>query len=149
MANEETTHRVKLPLYDLRPRIENCWVAPNSTIGKLPPFSIVRLGHCFLILFYFSIVGEVYLKRWASVWYNSVVRGDINRVTVGHFTSIGDNCVIHTAAALPTGMSAAVEIGNNCTIGSGCTIYSCHIEDDVFIGDKCVILEGARIEKGA
>ncbi len=46
-------------------------------------------------------------------------------------------------------MSAAVEIGNNCTIGSGCTIYSCHIEDDVFIGDKCVILEGARIEKGA
>lgn len=89
------------------------------------------------------------MKRWASVWYNSVVRGDINRVTVGHFTSIGDNCVIHTAAALPTGMSAAVEIGNNCTIGSGCTIYSCHIEDDVFIGDKCVILEGARIEKGA
>lgn len=100
-------------------------------------------------LFIFSTVGEVYLKRWASVWYNSVVRGDINRVTVGHFTSIGDNCVIHTAAALPTGMSAAVEIGNNCTIGSGCTIYSCHIEDDVFIGDKCVILEGARIEKGA
>ena len=34
MANEETKHRVKLSLYDLRPRIENCWVAPNSTIGK-------------------------------------------------------------------------------------------------------------------
>ena len=95
------------------------------------------------------LVGEVYLKKWASVWYNSVVRGDINRVTIGNFTSIGDNCVIHTAAALPTGMSAAVEIGNNCTIGAGCTLYSCHIEEDVFIGDKCVILEGARIEKGA
>ena len=95
------------------------------------------------------IVGEVYLKRWASVWYNSVVRGDINRVTIGHFSSIGDNTVIHTAAALPTGMSANVEIGNNCSIGSGCTLYSCHIEEDVTIGDKCVVLEGARIEKGA
>jgi len=46
-------------------------------------------------------------------------------------------------------MSAKVYIGRNCTIGRGCTLYSCHIEDDVTIGDKCVILEGARIEKGA
>ena len=89
------------------------------------------------------------IKRWASVWYNSVVRGDINRVTIGSFSSIGDNTVIHTAAALPTGMSAAVEIGNNCSIGSGCTLYSCHIEDDVTIGDKCVVLEGSCLEKGA
>lgn len=66
-----------------------------------------------------------------------------------NFSSIGDNCVVHTAASLPTGMPAKVYIGYNVTIGSGCTLYSCHIEDDVFIGDKCVILEGARIEKGA
>lgn len=58
MADEETKHRVKLPLYDLRPKIDCCWIAPNSTI-----------------------VGEVDIRRWASVWYNSVVRGDINRVT--------------------------------------------------------------------
>jgi gamma-carbonic anhydrase len=68
---------------------------------------------------------------------------------IGSFSSIGDNCVVHTAASLPTGMSAKVHIGANVTIGSGCTLYSCHIEDDVYIGDKCVILEGARIEKGA
>ena len=89
------------------------------------------------------------MRKWASVWYNSVVRGDINRVTIGHFSSIGDNCVVHTAAALPTGMPATVEIGSNCSIGSGCTLYSCHIEDDVTIGDKSVVLEGARIESGA
>ena len=126
MASEETKHRAKLPLYDLRPRIENCWVAPNSTV-----------------------IGEVAMKRWSSVWYNSVIRGDINRVTIDCFTSIGDNCVVHTAAALPTGMSANVNIGRNCTIGNGCTLYSCHIEDDVVIGDKSVVLEGARIEKSA
>lgn len=94
-------------------------------------------------------VGEVRIRRWSTVWYNCVVRGDINRVDIHNFTSIGDNTVIHTAAAIPTGMSAKVYIGRNCTIGRGCTLYSCHIEDDVVIGDKCVILEGARIEKGA
>jgi acetyltransferase-like isoleucine patch superfamily enzyme len=57
MAHEESKHRAKLPLYDLDPKIENAWVAPNATI-----------------------VGQVRLRRWASVWYNSVVRGDINRV---------------------------------------------------------------------
>ena len=126
MAEEETKHRVKVPLYDLFPRIENCWVAPNSTV-----------------------VGEAHVKQFATVWYNTVVRGDINRVTIDRFSSIGDNCVIHTAAALPTGMPATVEIGHNCTIGAGSTLYSCHLEDDVVIGEKCVVLEGARIEKSA
>ena len=126
MSEEETRHRVKLPLYDLFPRIENCWIAPNSTV-----------------------VGETHIKLYATVWYNTVIRGDINRVTIDRFSSIGDNCVIATAAALPTGMPATVEIGNNCTIGAGSTLYSCHIEDDVTIGEKCVVLEGARIEKSA
>ena len=88
------------------------------------------------------------MRRWSSVWYNSVVRGDINQVEICNFTSVGDNTVIHTAASLPTGMPAKVYIGNNCTIGASCTLYSCYIEDDVMIGDRCVILEGARLEKG-
>merc|ERR1711990_792176 len=46
-------------------------------------------------------------------------------------------------------MPANTHIGRNVTIGRGCSLYSCHIEDDVVIGDKCVILEGARIEKSA
>ena len=65
-----------------------------------------------------------------------------------NFSSIGDNTVIHTAPALPTGMSANVYIGYNVTIVAGCTLYSCHIQDDVVVGDKSVILEGARLEKG-
>ena len=65
-----------------------------------------------------------------------------------NFTSIGDGTVVHTAANLPTGMSAKCYIGYNVTVGANCTLYSCHIEDDVVVGDKCVILEGARLEKG-
>jgi len=66
-----------------------------------------------------------------------------------NFSSIGDNSVVHIAASLPTGMNAKVYVGHNVTIGSNCTLYSCHIEDDVFVGDRCVILEGARLEKGS
>jgi hypothetical protein len=57
MANEETKHRTILPLYDLQPSIEECWIAPNATV-----------------------VGEVRIQKFAAVWHNAVVRGDINRV---------------------------------------------------------------------
>jgi carbonic anhydrase/acetyltransferase-like protein (isoleucine patch superfamily) len=46
-------------------------------------------------------------------------------------------------------MLAKLHVGRNTTIGSNCTLYSCHIGDDVVIGDGCVILEGAKIENGA
>lgn len=65
-----------------------------------------------------------------------------------NFSSIGENSVVATAASLPTGMNSKVYIGYNVTIGSNCSLYSCHIEDDVVVGDKSVILEGARLEKG-
>ena len=52
MMGEETKHRVKLPLYDLMPRIENCWVAPNSTIGKY--LYIKNTSHNNFLFFHFS-----------------------------------------------------------------------------------------------
>ena len=105
--------------------------------------------HSPLLITLLCIVGEVRIRQWSSVWYNSVIRGDINSVTIGRFSSIGDNTVVHTAASLPTGMPAGCKIGDNVTIGARCTLYSCHIEEDVMIGDRVVILEGARVEKGA
>ena len=123
---EHSKHRMKLPLYDLEPRTENNFIAPSATI-----------------------IGKVQVRRFATIWYNAVVRGDINKVDIGHFSSIGENTVLHTAPSLPTGMQAKLTIGRNCTIGSNCTLYSCQIGDDVFIGDKVVILEGAVVEKGA
>ena len=73
-------HRMKLPLYDIEPRTENNWIAPRATI-----------------------IGEVQIKRFASVWHNAVIRGDINRVDIRNFAAIGENTVIHTAPSLPTG----------------------------------------------
>ena len=119
-------HRMKLPLYDLRPKTECNWIAPNATV-----------------------IGEVQLRRFATVWYNAVIRGDINRVEIGAFCVVGENSVLHTAPSLPNGMIARLTVGQNTIIGSDCTLYSCQIGDDVVIGEKSVILEGAKVENGA
>lgn len=63
--------------------------------------------------------------------------------------SIGDNCVLHTAASLPSGLPATLEIFGHNVIQAGCTLYSCTIHEKAFIGSNSVILEGAVIEEGA
>lgn len=89
------------------------------------------------------------MRRFSSVWYNAVVRGDINRIDIFPYSSIGENTVLHTAPSLPNGMVAHLTIGKNCIVGSDCTLYSCTLGDDVVVGEKSVILEGAKLEDGA
>lgn len=89
------------------------------------------------------------MARYSSVWYNTVIRGDINKVDIWEYASIGDGTVIQTVASLPTGLTAKVHIGRNTTIHSNCTLTSCHIGDDCVIGARSIIMEGARLEKGA
>ena len=62
---------------------------------------------------------------------------------------IGDNCVLHTASSLPSGLNADLNIDTGVIVGSGCTLYSCTIEEGAFIGANTVILEGAKIESNA
>lgn len=62
---------------------------------------------------------------------------------------IGDNCVLHTAASLPTGIPAILKVQADVVVQAGCTLYSCIINDKAFIGYNSVILEGAIIEEGA
>jgi carbonic anhydrase/acetyltransferase-like protein (isoleucine patch superfamily) len=119
-------HRHIMPLYDLQPAIFlHTYIAPNVTI-----------------------VGEVMVGSESVVWYGSVLRGDMNQIKIGNQCIIGENTVIHTAGSLPTGLAATVEIGNYVNIANNCTLYSCNISDDCYIGFKSIILEGARLEKG-
>jgi carbonic anhydrase/acetyltransferase-like protein (isoleucine patch superfamily) len=120
-------HRAILPLYDLEPAYAHtAFIAPNATL-----------------------VGEVQVADFANIWHNVVIRGDINIVRIGEYTNIGDHTVVHTANSLPTGIPAGVYIGPHVTIQSHCSLYSCIIEDEVFIGANSVILEGSRVERGA
>jgi len=93
-------------------------------------------------------VGEVIISKWATVWYNVTIRGDINAVRVGHFSSIGDGTSINANCALPHGLAPSVNIGKNVTIEPNCSIYSSIIDDDCVIGAKSVIMPGARLERG-
>lgn len=65
-----------------------------------------------------------------------------------NFVIVGERSVIHTANSLPNGMPAQVSVGNKTMIQNDCTLYSCTIGENCFIGYKSVILEGAKLEDG-
>jgi len=92
------------------------------------------------------LAGAVDIQDRATVWYGSVLRGDLNRIVVGFSSSIGDKCVLHAASTAPTGLSAETLIGKYSTIGSYSTLRSCTVEDEAVVGQRCVLLEGSLVE---
>jgi carbonic anhydrase/acetyltransferase-like protein (isoleucine patch superfamily) len=92
------------------------------------------------------LAGAVDIQDRASVWYGSVLRGDLNRIVLGFSSSVGDKCVLHAASTAPTGLSAETLIGKYCTIGSYSTLRSCTVEDEAVVGQRCVLMEGSLVE---
>jgi carbonic anhydrase/acetyltransferase-like protein (isoleucine patch superfamily) len=87
------------------------------------------------------VIGDVMLGTHSSVWYGAVVRGDINRIVVGHHTNIQDNAVLHLADDFPC------LVGNWVTVGHGAIVHACTVGDEVLVGMGAVILDGAVIGK--
>lgn len=85
------------------------------------------------------LVGEVILERDVNIWYNSVLRADINKITVGEGTNIQENSTVHVAHEY------GVKIGKNVTIGHNCVIHGCNIGDNTLVGMGSIILNGAEI----
>ncbi|MGA2176996.1 MAG: gamma carbonic anhydrase family protein [Verrucomicrobiota bacterium] len=85
------------------------------------------------------VVGDVTLGEGASVWYNAVLRGDINRIVVGAGTNIQDNAVVHLADEFPC------LLGNYVTVGHAAIVHACTIGDECLIGMGAVVLDGAEI----
>ncbi|HLN64333.1 MAG TPA: gamma carbonic anhydrase family protein [Symbiobacteriaceae bacterium] len=86
-----------------------------------------------------QVVGRVTLGPEASVWFNAVVRGDSDTVTVGEGSNIQDNAVVHCDPGFPAVIGAEV------TVGHGCIIHGCTIGDHSLIGMGSIILNGARL----
>ena len=106
---------------------EDCYVADNATI-----------------------VGDVTFGHSCSVWFNAVIRGDVNSITIGNKVNIQDGAIIHcTYQKHPT------NIGNNVSIGHNAMVHGCTIHDNVLIGmgaivmDACVVHSNAIIAAGA
>jgi carbonic anhydrase/acetyltransferase-like protein (isoleucine patch superfamily) len=97
-----------------------------------------------------TIVGDVSFGENCSVWYNAVIRGDVNSITIGNKVNIQDGAIVHcTYKKHPT------VIGNNVSIGHNAIVHGCIINDNVLIGmgaivmDNCVVHSNSIIAAGA
>ena len=106
----------------------------NTFLRKTP-----RLGEGVYIARGAVVLGDVTLGDFSSVWYNAVVRGDINRIVVGHHSNIQDNAVLHLAD------DYACELGNYVTVGHSAVVHACQVGDECLIGMGAIILDGAQI----
>ena len=100
-----------------------------------------KLGHGVYIAKTAVVIGDVTLGAYSSVWYGAVLRGDINRIVVGHHTNIQDNAVLHLADDFPC------LVGNWVTVGHGAIVHACTVGNEVLVGMGAVILDGAVIGK--
>ncbi|MFN7946706.1 MAG: gamma carbonic anhydrase family protein [Blastocatellia bacterium] len=87
-----------------------------------------------------QVIGDVAIGEHSSVWFNAVVRGDVNRIVIGHHTNIQDLCVVHVAKDLHE-----THIGNYVTFGHGAIVHGCTIEDHCLIGIGAKVMDGAVI----
>jgi carbonic anhydrase/acetyltransferase-like protein (isoleucine patch superfamily) len=87
------------------------------------------------------LIGRVKLEKNASVWWNAVVRGDNELITIGENSNVQDGCVLHTDPGFP------LTIGKNVVVGHLVMLHGCTIDDGSLIGIGSVILNGARIGK--
>ncbi len=101
-----------------RPRMSdaNCWIAPNATI-----------------------IGKVELHRNASVWWQAVLRGDIEPIVIGEGSNVQDGSVFHADEGYP------LTLGRDVTVGHQVMLHGCTIGDNSLIGIGAVILNGARV----
>ncbi len=114
-----------MPLYSLDAKVRTppsgrYWVAPTATV-----------------------IGNVDIREDASIWFNTVIRGDNEEIVVGERSNIQEGCVLHTDPGFP------MTIGTECTIGHMVMLHGCTIGDGALVGIGSIVLNGARIGEGA
>lgn len=109
---------VILPVNEILPQIpENCFIAPNATI-----------------------VGDVVMGNECSIWFNAVVRGDVNSIRMGDKVNVQDGACIHC-----TYQKTKTLIGNNVSIGHNAIVHGCTVEDNVLIGMGAIVMDRVKI----
>ncbi len=95
----------------------NCYIAPNATLA-----------------------GDIIMGDDCSVWFNAVIRGDVNTIRIGNKVNVQDGAVIHC-----TYKKAATKIGNNVSIGHNAIVHGCVIDDNVLIGMGAIVMDNTKI----
>ena len=111
-----------LPVKEKSPQYgENCWFAPNATL-----------------------VGDIKMGNDCTVWFNAVVRGDVNSIIMGNRVNIQDGAIIHC-----TYQKTVTTIGNNVSIAHNAIVHGCTTEDEVLIGMGAIVMDEAVIGKNS
>lgn len=87
-----------------------------------------------------TLIGDIQMGDLCSVWYQAVVRGDVNRIVIGDYVNIQDGAVIHA-----TYEKSSTQIGNNVSIGHNAIVHGCSIEDNVLIGMGSIVMDDCSI----
>jgi len=90
------------------------------------------------------VIGNVTMGDDCSVWYNAVVRGDVNAIRIGHRVNVQDGAVLHC-----TYQRAALSIGNDVSIGHNAIVHGCTVHDKVLIGMGAIVMDHAVIGEGS
>ena len=98
-----------------------------------------RLGRDVYVAPNATVVGDVHLGDEVSIWFGAVLRGDVERLTVGAGSNVQDNSVLHSDPGSP------LVVGERVTVGHGCILHGCRIGDGALIGMGSTILNDARI----
>ena len=107
-----------LPIKGIVPKIgSGCFLAPNATI-----------------------VGDVIIGDQCSIWFNAVVRGDVNSIRIGDKVNIQDGAVLHC-----TYQKTTVSIGKNVSIGHNAIVHGCVIDDNVLIGMGAIVMDNVKV----
>jgi carbonic anhydrase/acetyltransferase-like protein (isoleucine patch superfamily) len=97
---------------------KDCWLAENSTV-----------------------VGDVIIGDDCSIWFNSVIRGDVNSIRIGNRVNIQDGAVLHC-----TYQKTTVNLGDNVSVGHNAIVHGCTVEDNVLIGMGAIVMDNCYIE---
>ena len=113
--------------------------------SQLIPFSGAepRLGRDVFLAQGARVVGDVRLGDRVSIWFNTVLRGDINRVEIGDGSNIQDNATCHVDDDYPC------LVGRDCVVGHAAILHGCTVADRCLIGMSATLLNGVRIGEGA
>jgi len=95
------------------------------------------------------IIGDVRIGSESSIWFNSVVRGDVNMIRIGCRTNVQDLCMLHVTGSRGDNSGSPLVIGSDISIGHRVTLHGCTVEDGAFIGMNAVILDNCVIGRGA
>jgi carbonic anhydrase/acetyltransferase-like protein (isoleucine patch superfamily) len=90
------------------------------------------------------VVGDVVMGDQCSVWFNAIVRGDVNSIRIGNRVNIQDGAVIHC-----TYQKAATVIGDEASIGHNAIVHGCTLQDRVLVGMGAIVMDNAVVETGA